>query len=210
MQAVPFRFDTEFRDGARAEPDSAALARESDARARIEAADAAGYERGRRDGLAEAARRDEALCAASMERVAEACAALLGTRDEDAARIERDAAELAVMAARKLAAASIARQPAVEVAAVLARCLGQVGQAPHLVVRLRAEESGMLAPLLQHLARERGFEGRLVVLGEPDIAAGDCRIEWADGGFVRERAGTEAEIDHILSRYLAGEEAGSP
>ena len=28
----------------------------------------------------------------------------------------------------------------------------------------------------------------LVVLGEPDLAPGDARIEWADGGVVRERA----------------------
>jgi hypothetical protein len=34
------------------------------------------------------------------------------------------------------------------------------------------------------LAQESGFAGRLVVLGEPDIAPGDGRIEWADGGFV--------------------------
>ena len=33
----------------------------------------------------------------------------------------------------------------------------------------------------------RGFEGRLVVLAEPEIAPGDCRIEWADGGVVRDQ-----------------------
>ena len=41
--------------------------------------------------------------------------------------------------------------------------------------------------MLKRLARERGFEGRIVVLGEPDIALGDARLEWADGGIVRER-----------------------
>ncbi len=43
------------------------------------------------------------------------------------------------------------------------------------------------------IAHAHGFDGRLVVLAEPDIAAGDCRIEWADGGVVarprRDRGG---------------------
>ena len=37
--------------------------------------------------------------------------------------------------------------------------------------------------LLKRLAHENGFAGRLVVLGDPVIAPGDGRIEWADGGF---------------------------
>ena len=45
--------------------------------------------------------------------------------------------------------------------------------------------------LMQRMARERGFEGRLVILGEPDIAPGDVRLEWADGGVVRDRARIE-------------------
>jgi flagellar assembly protein FliH len=48
--------------------------------------------------------------------------------------------------------------------------------------------------LVKRLARERGYEGRLVVLGDPDMAAGDARIEWADGGIVRERARIEAAV----------------
>jgi len=45
--------------------------------------------------------------------------------------------------------------------------------------------------------------GRLVVLAQPDIAPGDCRIEWADGGLVRERAAAEAVIAEAVSRYVA-------
>ena len=48
--------------------------------------------------------------------------------------------------------------------------------------------------LVKRLARERGFEGRLVVLGEPDLAPGDARMEWADGGVVRDRARIEAAV----------------
>jgi flagellar assembly protein FliH len=52
------------------------------------------------------------------------------------------------------------------------------------------------------MARERGYEGRLVVMGEPDIAPGDGRIEWADGGIVREQARIEAAVDQAVAGAL--------
>ena len=42
-----------------------------------------------------------------------------------------------------------------------------------------------------------------MVLAEPDIAPGDCRIEWADGGIKRDRAATEAAIADAVGRYIA-------
>ena len=39
---------------------------------------------------------------------------------------------------------------------------------------------------LEDITRAHGYEGRLVVLGEPSVAVGDCRIEWADGGIDRD------------------------
>jgi flagellar assembly protein FliH len=41
------------------------------------------------------------------------------------------------------------------------------------------------------------------VLGETDIALGDCRIEWADGGAIRERGAVEAAINDLVARYIA-------
>ena len=53
------------------------------------------------------------------------------------------------------------------------------------------------------MAKQSGFQGRLVILAEPDIATGDCRIEWADGGVVRERTATDAKISELVGRYIA-------
>ena len=44
---------------------------------------------------------------------------------------------------------------------------------------------------------------RLVILAEPDIAHGDCKIEWADGGMVLERASIDAKINELVGRYMA-------
>ena len=43
------------------------------------------------------------------------------------------------------------------------------------------------------------------MLAEPDIAPGDCRIEWADGGVKRDPAIIEAAIDEAVARYVAAQ-----
>ena len=50
------------------------------------------------------------------------------------------------------------------------------------------------------LARMHGFEGRLVVLGDPAAASGDARIEWADGGIEI----TRDEIDRRIASAITG------
>ena len=56
---------------------------------------------------------------------------------------------------------------------------------------------------LEEIAQQTGFEGRLVMLAEPDIAEGDCRIEWADGGVTRDRAAAQALIAETVHRFIA-------
>ena len=56
---------------------------------------------------------------------------------------------------------------------------------------------------LEEIAQQTGFEGRLVMLAEPDIAEGDCRIEWADGGVTRDRDAAQALIAETVNRFVA-------
>ena len=62
---------------------------------------------------------------------------------------------------------------------------------------------------IELLAAQAGFEGRLVILAEPAIATGDCRIEWADGGVVLDSAAIEAKISELVGRYLASRNEGN-
>ncbi len=119
------------------------------------------------------------------------------------ARLEAEAVDVAVAVAGKLAPALIARDPLAEISALAAGCFRELIAAPHVVVRVNEEFHAGAKEKLESIARAHGFEGRLVVMGEADIAAGDCRIEWADGGLVRERAATEATIADAVARFIA-------
>jgi flagellar assembly protein FliH len=165
--------------------------------ARLEA-DEEGYARGRADGEVRAADRlaDEA------GRLVASARALLAALEADSDRIEKEAIDLAVAVARKLAATLVDREPLAEIRALVAECLGPLRKAPHIVIRLGEADAEALRPHVDRLARETGFEGKIVILGEPDVKRGDCRIEWADGGIVRDGPALDALIDDAVARFV--------
>jgi flagellar assembly protein FliH len=97
----------------------------------------------------------------------------------------------------------IAQEPLAEISALARDCFRQIVSAPHVVVRVNDALYAATREKLDDILHTSGFEGRLVVLAEPDIAAGDCRIEWADGGLTRDRAAAEAAITEAVNRYVA-------
>jgi flagellar assembly protein FliH len=119
------------------------------------------------------------------------------------ARLETEAVEVAVAVARKLAPELIAREPFTEIAALATECFRHLVATPQIVVRINDGIFATAKEKLDDIARSRGFEGRLAVLADPEIAPGDCRIEWADGGVNRNRATTEAAIVDVVDRYVA-------
>jgi flagellar assembly protein FliH len=118
-------------------------------------------------------------------------------------RLETEAVEVAVAVAGKLSPALIAREPFAEISALATECFQHLVKTPHVVVRVGPAIYEIAKDKLEAIAQARGFEGRLVVMAEDGLAAGDCRIEWADGGVARDEAATLATIDDAVVRYVA-------
>jgi flagellar assembly protein FliH len=74
--------------------------------------------------------------------------------------------------------------------------------APHIAVRVNEGLYAAAREKVDDIARAHGFAGRLVVLGEPNIAVGDCRIEWADGGVNRDPGAADRAIGEAVARYI--------
>ena len=105
------------------------------------------------------------------------------------ARLEAEAVEVAVAVARKLAPELIAREPFAEIEALASDMLPPTDRD---AACRRAHHDSALRRRLRAARRDRA-SGTASTAGwsccaEPDIAAGDCRIEWADGGVTRDRA----------------------
>ena len=191
-----FLFDNDFAAGDRSKS-AMTLAEHA---AKLAEAEAAAY----RNGYAAATADAEQRAAAALERIAASLQILAGGLAAVEARLESETVEVAVAVAKKLAPELIAREPFAEIAALAKNCFRHLVAAPHVVVRINDQMHEGAREKLEQTTHASGFDGRLVVLAEPDIAPGDCRIEWADGGIKRERAATEAAIEEAVARYIAG------
>jgi flagellar assembly protein FliH len=205
MTASParFTFDLDLRQsqGRAAFVSEAGIAAQLQ-QARLDA-HASGFAEGERSATALAAQQ----LAAAAAGIASRADAMFASLDDARRTAEREAIELAASIARKLAASLLAAQPAAELETLLAECLATLDGVPHLVVRCHPDLVEPLQQLAAPKVAASGFTGRLIVMGDPEQRPGDGRIEWADGGLVRDAAVTAAEIDARIANYLAARAA---
>jgi flagellar assembly protein FliH len=158
-----------------------------------------GFDAGQQEASAESARR----AALALEEIGIALRGIATRYYGTERRMETEAVEVAVAVARKLCGALMAGQPMAEVTALVGECFSHLVSTPHLVVRINDALYDTARERIERMAKQSGFEGRLVILAEPEIEFGDCKIEWADGGVVLERAATDAKINELVGRYMA-------
>ena len=200
--AAPAKFlcDTDFsapdRSRERAPTPAEVAQKVADAEAR---AYRAGYEAALREAKVESDRR----AAQALEEIGTAIKGIAARFAGIETRMETEAVDVAVAVARKLCSELIAREPLGEITALVSDCFSHLVATPHLVVRINDALYEAAHDNIERMATHSGFQGRLVILAEPTIATGDCRIEWADGGVVLERAAIEGKINELVGRYLA-------
>ena len=158
-----------------------------------------GFDAGQREAKAESDRRT----ALALEEIKIAMQGIAARFAGVESRMETEAVDVAVAVARKLCSELIAAEPLGELSGLVSECFSHLVSTPHLVVRVNDQLYEAARERIERLAKPSAFQGRLVILAEPEIASGDCRIEWADGGVVLERAAIEAKINELVGRYIA-------
>jgi flagellar assembly protein FliH len=162
-----------------------------------------GYRAGQADGERSDATKSALRIAAAAEQLATHTASMSAALDDRSKQNLAEAVELAATVGRKLAGHLLSREPTGELEALIAECLASIGGAPHLVIRCAPELADAVREIATNRMQVSGFAGRLVVMGDPEQKPGDGRIEWVDGGLVRDRAHLEAEIDNRIAAFLA-------
>jgi flagellar assembly protein FliH len=170
---------------------------------KIASAEARAYRDGYDAALREAKVESDRRAALALEEIGIAITGIAARFSGIEVRMETEAVDVAVAVARKLCSELITREPLGEVTALVRDCFSQLVSTPHLVVRINESLYEASRERIERLAKQSGFEGRLVILAEPEIETGDCRIEWADGGVVLERAAIDAKINELVGRYMA-------
>jgi flagellar assembly protein FliH len=193
-----FLFDLDFAAKA-APPDTLPLAEHH---ARLAEAESAGYAKGFAAGQAEARAETARKLALALEKITERIERIGNGLTGIEARLEAEAVDVAVAVARKLAPTLIAREPLGEIAALVTECVRHLTAAPHIAIRVSDALYDSAQAQLTDIAGRLGFQGRLVILADPELAEGDCRVEWADGGITRDRAATEAAVADTVGRFV--------
>ena len=196
-QAKKFLFDTAFAAKAEREQKPKPQFTEEDLVAARGEGQQAGFQMGRESALREVERR----AADALEAVAAGLVGIDAAQARAVAELRAEAARVALAIAGRLAPELIARQPLAEVEAVIVECLAQLPTEPRVVVRVAEGLVEALTGRIDELARRVGFSGAVVLLGEPVMAPGDARVEWADGGAERDLGRILRAIEEAVGRY---------
>ncbi|PZU95478.1 MAG: flagellar assembly protein FliH [Chelatococcus sp.] len=180
-----FLFGRDFRDGGRARASDADLA--------------TAREQGFHAGMDQARREAQGELNGLVGQLARTAERLFAQEAARATQLEEQAVRLALSVARALAGAALAERPMAALERAVRECIGHARQTPHLAIRVNEAAVEAVEALSRRLALEGGFAGRIVVLGEPDIAPGDGRIEWADGGFAIEASQMDALVQQAVA-----------
>lgn len=195
-----FAFDTVFDDvgGVAYSPP---VRRKSFTLEEVEQARMAGFAEGERSAVAQA----EAAVADALADIARAARLGLAAVQGVAHEHRIGAAELAMVAARRIADAALIRFPEAPVAAAFEALSRELETQPRLIVRVAAglEERVQLA--LDHTAEAIGFAGQILARAEPSMPAAAFVLDWGDGKAAFDPEAAALRVAEALDAALAAE-----
>jgi len=198
--ASKFTFDTEFRpEGDLISNAARARQRKVYAQEDIDQMCAKARAEGIKAGQVRAA---EATAAAIVCLTRSLGQVLAGAQSEIEA-LRQEAASLAYCAAKKLAPMAIASFPSGDVEAALRDAMHQAIGEPRIVLRASQSVLDALADKLAEIARDEGYDGRIVTSADSTIVGADCRIEWRGGGAERHLPTLEAAVGELIARRFS-------
>ncbi len=153
-----------------------------------------GFAAGKKDGLDQ----QTAALHALTERVDQNIAALVARMGELAKEQEEQTRRIALAIAKKILPDYAARQGIAEIEVLVNDTLHEMEREPRLVVRVEESQFDILNEKIQAIAAQRAYAGKVVVIADQEIASGDCRIEWADGGVARNTPATWNAIEQTV------------
>ncbi|MGB0750219.1 MAG: hypothetical protein ACPGO3_15870 [Magnetospiraceae bacterium] len=170
--------------------------------AELEQAKESAYMRGREEALSDAGHVVEQNMARALTAIAEKFSDMAAAQTAANEAAAREAVEVAVAVIRKLFPEWNRRHGAEEVVAALREVTARLIEEPTLTVFVNADERETVEDRVDPVVRQTGLAVSVEVVGDVDVAPGDCRMAWNAGGAARDADRLWAEIDEILKRNL--------
>ncbi|WP_420471422.1 MULTISPECIES: flagellar assembly protein FlbE [unclassified Brevundimonas] len=196
-----FSFDTEFDAGGEVVRGSGwRPTKHAWTQAEVEALVAQAAADARETALAEMA----SLQAAALSSISQALANAAPALGQIARAHREQSAELAMAAARVVAASALDRFPQAPLQAALEALGQEIDASPRLVIRT-GQLNDDTRERLQQMAADAGFSGALAFRDEPGLPPAAFRLEWADGRADFEPDAAFGRMAEALNSALAAE-----
>ena len=200
--STPFAFDTEF-DASGVVVNAAAAFRpikRAYGPAEVEALVAGARLEARNQALAEI----DSIQTMALSAIGQALASAAPALAQVAQAHRQQSAELALTAARVVAASALDRYPEAPLQAALEALGQEIDASPRLVIRTGDLDEATHARV-QQLCADAGFSGIVAFRTEPGMAAAAFQLEWADGRAAFDPAEAFARMSEALNSALAAE-----
>ena len=155
----------------------------------------AGFAAGHKAGLEE----HDAQFASLVDLIGNKIEHLLQNAQAFQKQSEEGMRRIALAISRKFLPDFITRNGTQEIEAILSEVMTEMIHEPRLVVRIHESQFDTLNEKINTLATQKAYAGKVVVLADAEIAVGDCRIEWADGGMERNTEATWNQIENVVA-----------
>jgi flagellar assembly protein FliH len=153
------------------------------------------------DGETKARQTAEAKGFASVDRIAAHLSPVAAQLAEVAETLRREAAELALIAARKIAGAALDRNGEEAAAEAIADVVRQLKSTPTVVVKIAPESIPQVERRMEQL-RQKGFGMRIHFVGDAKAKPGDWQVIWGEGSTGFSREGVEAALENVIAARL--------
>jgi flagellar assembly protein FliH len=169
----------------------------------VEAARREGFDKGKREGLAEAQASREKFIASLVDTIAKSFTTLFDAEHQRAHRYESEAVHLARAIFRKLFPTLNEKHGLDEVHTVIARVLEGHREQARITIEVHPDYVEDIEKHIKTAVHSLHGAGDCTVTGDPSLGPGDCRLQWDAGGAHRTAQRLATEIEKELDQVLA-------
>jgi flagellar assembly protein FliH len=162
------------------------------------------FEQGRQQGIREQQEAREQYIAQSLERIAESFSQLFAAEIIRESIYEKESLTLALASLDLLFPLLDEKLGHAEVHRIIEKTLTDHRKTKEISILVPAGMKGEIEALIARLRENEHDDVAWRVVEDTDLPAGSCRLEWSDGGAVRNSAKTAREIRSRIEALLGG------
>ncbi|WP_343559832.1 hypothetical protein [Kiloniella sp. b19] len=157
-----------------------------------------GLSQGMEEGRVSALQSIESQINQTTAAIAQTLPALFQTMEQERDKLLGDTRFLILTILKKLLPTLEQSRAQAEVERIVAESILRLPNEPRIAIRIHPDLCEAMNPVLDNLTKQAGFEGKLIVLPDPEKALSDVAVEWADGGAERNLSDIQEKVFELI------------